>query len=182
MAGFSARKDSILKYRPRPLASKLLPDMYSVQPPSLIVHRVRDHRPAELEGRIGICAMPLQLFPIPSPSIPLPNTLLDTWYISRLRKHSEIELLEHGQQCAHHVKEPSSMARTYSRHLEVAQNTSTLPSYYTSVANLGRSCVAVHLTQLELCLGASSCWQTQISNDISQGLSMVVFSKRQARR
>ena len=56
---------------------------------------------------------------------------------------------------------------TYPRHLEVPQHTPSLPSFYTTITDLCGPCVAVHLAQFELGLGARSCWEAQIANDIS---------------
>src|SRR5688572_21413796 len=58
----------------------------------------------------------------------------------------------------------------YSRHLEVAQDTSCLASHDTSVANLGWSCVAVHLRELKLGFGANSGREGGVTDDVAERL------------
>jgi len=61
---------------------------------------------------------------------------------------------------------------TYSGHLEIPQDTSSLSTFDTSVANLCRTSVAMHLGQLKLCLGACSGWKGHVANDVSKSLSI----------
>ena len=67
----------------------------------------------------------------------------------------------------------STPSGTYPRHLEIPQYTSPLPSLYAPIPNLRRPCVAMHLRQLELCLGACPCRQREVADDVSESLSIV---------
>lgn len=59
---------------------------------------------------------------------------------------------------------------TYSAHFEVAEDTSTPSSHYTPVLDLCQARVAVHLRELELCLGTDTLGERRIADDVSEGL------------
>lgn len=58
----------------------------------------------------------------------------------------------------------------YPRHLEVSEDTTRSTSHNTTVADLRRTGVAVHLRELELGLGADSRWQRRVSDHVAKGL------------
>lgn len=62
-------------------------------------------------------------------------------------------------------------SKTYSRHPEVPQYASSFSTLYTSISYLCRTCVAVHLGQLELCGGTYSRGKAQVADDVTEGLS-----------
>ena len=53
----------------------------------------------------------------------------------------------------------------------LAKNTPSLAAFYTSVSDLGRSSVAMHLRQLKLRLGAGPAGEGGIADDVPEGLS-----------
>jgi hypothetical protein len=61
---------------------------------------------------------------------------------------------------------------TYSSQSEVAEDTSTLSAHDAPVLDLGEPRVAVHLRELQLCLGADSLWKRRVSDNVSQCLSL----------
>lgn len=62
-------------------------------------------------------------------------------------------------------------SKTYPRHPEVPKYASSFSTLYTSISYLGRTCVAVHLGQLELCGGAYSWGEAEVADDVTEGLS-----------
>jgi hypothetical protein len=64
-------------------------------------------------------------------------------------------------------------SKTYPRHPEVPKYASSFSTLYTSISYLGRTCVAVHLGQLELCGGAYSRGEAQVADDVTEGLSRI---------
>jgi hypothetical protein len=56
---------------------------------------------------------------------------------------------------------------TYPRHLKIPQYTSPLPSLNAPIPDLRRASIAVHLPQLELCLGARPSRKTEVADDVS---------------
>lgn len=58
------------------------------------------------------------------------------------------------------------------RELEVSEDSSSLSSLETSIPDLRRACVAVHLRQLKLGLGAGTRGQTEVTNYITESLSV----------
>lgn len=58
----------------------------------------------------------------------------------------------------------------YPRHLEIPQDTPTLPTQYAPVPDLRRPRVAVHLRQLQLGLGPRPRGQRRVADDVAQRL------------
>jgi hypothetical protein len=59
----------------------------------------------------------------------------------------------------------------YPSHPEIAEDTSALAAHYTSVLDLGEPRVAMHLRELELCLGAHALRKRRVSYYVSKRLS-----------
>lgn len=60
----------------------------------------------------------------------------------------------------------------YPSHPEIGKDTSSLAPHYTSILRLGRPCVAVHLGELQLRLGAGSLRQRGVADNVSKGLPL----------
>jgi hypothetical protein len=60
---------------------------------------------------------------------------------------------------------------THSSHPKIAKNTSALATHYAPVLDLGEACVAVHLRELELGLGAHALRERGIADDVAERLS-----------
>jgi hypothetical protein len=61
---------------------------------------------------------------------------------------------------------------SYSSHLEIAQNTTSLTSHDASIANLRGTGIRVHLRELQLSFGADSRSQGSVSDDVAECLSV----------
>jgi hypothetical protein len=61
--------------------------------------------------------------------------------------------------------------KTHSSHAKISQYTSTFPPHNTPVLYLCRPSIAVHLTELKLCLCSCSLGKRKIANNISECLS-----------
>lgn len=59
---------------------------------------------------------------------------------------------------------------TYSTHAEVAEDTSTFTAHYTPILDLRIPGVAMHLRELELCLGAHTLRKRSIADDMTKSL------------
>lgn len=55
---------------------------------------------------------------------------------------------------------------------KVPEHTPRNPTSHTSILDLRRPRVGVHLGELELGLGAHTLWETRIANDITESLSI----------
>ena len=75
-----------------------------------------------------------------------------------------------------------NQAATHSCHAEVSQYTSTLCAHDTAVLDLCRTCVAVHLAELELGLRARALGQGGVADNIAESLSVLIVSMCTARR
>lgn len=62
---------------------------------------------------------------------------------------------------------------TYSAHPEVAQDTSTPASHRTPVFDLRIASVAVHLRELELCLGANTLGERRVADNVAESLPVM---------
>ena len=88
-------------------------------------------------------------------------------YISRL-----VSICPLIPACPHpgKISTPLRSKLTYPRHPEIPQYPSALSSFDASISDLCRSCVAVHLGQLELCLCSRSRGEGHIADDVSKSL------------
>ena len=75
--------------------------------------------------------------------------------------------------CAVSTMHTNRRAFTYSCHFKIAQDTSTLTAHDTSIADLCRPRVAVHLRQLQLGLGADSRCQGRVADNVAKSLPSV---------
>lgn len=62
------------------------------------------------------------------------------------------------------------LSETYSGHLEVSQDTSSLPTLDTSVPDLCRASVAVHLGELQLGVSAHTSRELHVADDVAESL------------
>lgn len=125
----------------------------------------------------------ISLPPLSSSHISLPTRLPHTWKITRQRIQSEIILFPN--KLAIILKPPIMLllqerycvrSRTYPRHLKITQNTTPFSTFNTSVLDLCRSGIAVHLCQLDLCLSTGTSWQIHISYYVAKSLSISCVS------
>lgn len=72
----------------------------------------------------------------------------------------------------HRKMKELSRSATYSSHPESPEDTPTLTAFYTSIVDLSKPCVAVHLGELELRLSPCSLGKSGVADDVAECLSM----------
>lgn len=125
--------------------------------------------------------------------VPLPACLLHTRYIACKRIHAELKLrarLLAEVLCLHdnppamqrhsgnssHFSPPSyppaDIGTTHPSHPEIPENSPSLATHNTSIPDLCRAGIAVHLAELELGLRARSLRERGVADDVAEGLSV----------
>jgi len=65
--------------------------------------------------------------------------------------------------------------QTHTTHPKLSENPPRLASLNTPIPNLRRPCIAMHLTEFQLCLGACTLWELGVADEVAEALSMMLF-------
>lgn len=101
----------------------------------------------------------------------LPTSSLHTRQVPSHRFHSKIELHFVSIQVHPFTNHHPPGRRPYSSHFEIAQHTTPLASHDTSVANLRRPRIRMHLGELQLGFGADARRECSVADNVSKSLS-----------
>jgi hypothetical protein len=97
----------------------------------------------------------------------LPTSLPNTHKLAFKSIHSELELIKHDALALSLCQDTQS---TYPCHAKRPENSSTLATHGTAVLDLGRPCIAMHLTELQLRLCPCPLGQRCVADDVAERL------------